>query len=255
MSDPQHPRDSVGPLGPHIRARPFLEARDRSPKLYNILTPEEQAQLRRIASVLEIRAAGVAVYAEGEKAHFLYVLDKGLVRISRHIESGQRQILAFMFPGDLFGLAEDGRYVNSAETIAAATVYRLPFRELRRLMTRDPQLPLHLLIKAVHDLRAAQRQLIVLGQFDVRLRLASFLTELCQHLDFYDAARHVLKIPMNRFDVADYLGTSPESIARAFGKLERDRIVRRSAPRTIELLQPEELARLAHGHMPGSSDD
>jgi len=104
-------------------------------------------------------------------------------------------------------------------------------------------------------LQAAQRQLIVLGQFDVRLRLASFRTDLCQHLDFYDAARHVLKIPMNRFDVADNLGTSPKSIARAFGKLERDGIVWRSAPRIIELLQPEELARLARGDMPSRSDD
>jgi len=247
--------DNPKPTGPVIRARSFLEARERVPKIYNVLTPEEQTQLRRIAVIEEFRATGTAIFAEGEKAHFLYILDKGLVRIYSHTERGGRQILAFMLPGDFFGLAEEGRYVNSADTINAATVYRIPTRDLRRLMLREPQLPFHLLVKAVHDLRAAQRQLLVLGQHDVLRRLVSFLADLCQHEDFFDADRQVLRIPMNRFDIADYLGTSTESIARAFGKLERDKIIKRSSPRRIELLQLEQLARLAHGRPPSNTED
>lgn len=44
-------------------------------------------------------------------AHFLYAVGEGVMRISSHQEDGDRQILAFMWPGDLFGLAENGRYM------------------------------------------------------------------------------------------------------------------------------------------------
>ena len=49
---------------------------------------------------------------------------------------------------------------------------------------------------------------------------------------------------MSRFDIADYLETSPESVARALAALEREELLRRSSPRNVELLDPEGLGRL-----------
>jgi Mn-dependent DtxR family transcriptional regulator len=52
---------------------------------------------------------------------------------------------------------------------------------------------------------------------------------------------------MSRFDIADYLGTSPESVARAFAKLERDGFLRRASPRSVQFLNADGLARLVRG--------
>lgn len=49
------------------------------------------------------------------------------------------------------------------------------------MLLREPQLQLHLVLKAAHELRAAQRQIIVLGQQDAYRRLASFLVEFSRH--------------------------------------------------------------------------
>ena len=77
-----------------------------------------------------------------------------------------------MWPGDLFGIAEDGRYVNSAESLTTAAIFRFPLERLRHLLLSEPLLQLHMLTKVAHELRNAQRQIIVLGQFNnVKRRL------------------------------------------------------------------------------------
>jgi len=57
----------------------------------------------------------------------------------------------------------------------------------------------------------------------------------------------VLKLPVNRFDLADFIGAAPESAARAFAKLERLGYIRRVTSRTIEILDEEGLRSVQHG--------
>lgn len=232
---------------PKIIASEFWAADRQRPVLGNLLSPAEQAQLANIATVLTYQAAGVVIITEGEDAHFIYLIDEGVVRISRNLPDGARQVLGFMWPGDMLGLMEAGRYVNSAETLTPATLFRLPLDRLQGLLLREPLLQLHILTKAAHELRKAQRQLIVLGQLNNGKRLASFLLDCRQHVSFFDSATRQLRLPMSRFDIADYLGTSPESVARAFAALERQGFVRRLSPRTVELIDADGLGRFVRG--------
>ncbi len=235
---------------PTIIATEFCAADRRRPLLENLLSPAEQAELADIATILTYQAGGVVIFTEGEDAHFLYLIDEGVIRICRHLPDGARQVLGFMWPGDMLGLMEAGRYVNAAETLTPATVFRLPLDRLERLLLSEPPLQLHMLTKAAHELRRAQRQLIVLGQLNNTKRLASFLLDSRQHVSFFDSATGRLRLPMSRFDIADYLGTSPESVARAFAALERGGLVRRTSPRMVQLLDPDALARFVRGIPP-----
>jgi CRP-like cAMP-binding protein len=93
---------------PEIRARPFDKISDRPSGIENLLSQKEQEELRAIATVLDYRRGGITIFSEGEDAHFVYAIDEGVVRVSRHAENGQRQILAFMVPGDLAEYADQG---------------------------------------------------------------------------------------------------------------------------------------------------
>lgn len=239
------------PEGISVRARPFSAVSDGPTRIHNVLTRQEQKALSDISTVLELSRGRTPIFSEGSKAEFLYALGSGVVRIYRHTRRGERQILAFLFPGDLFGLAEDGRYVNSAETVTETTVYRLPLRQLRRLLLREPLLQLHLLIKAAHDLRTAQRQIIIVGQQQSDRRLACLLADLCQSHGLFDDAERTLRLPMLRPDIADYLAVSAESVSRAFGRLERKNLVRRLSATLIEIPSLSRLARFAQGNDAG----
>ncbi len=199
------------------------------------LTASEKAELARLAQVIDFRTAGSDIFSQGDEAGFIYLLTDGVVRTCHTLRNGERQILAFHWPGDIFGLAEHGRYVSEARTVAPSRVYRFPVAKLERFLLKNPKVQDGLLVKSMHDLRLAQRQLIVIGRFDVPRRLAAFLIDCSAHAHYFDSTTKVLCLPMSREDIADYLGTSAETVTRALGRLERDGMLRRTTPRTIEL--------------------
>ena len=229
---------------PEIRARLIDRTRDVPSQIENLLSRKEQVEFRKIATVLDYGRAGSTVFAEGEDAHFVYSVAAGVVRISRHSDGGRRQVLALMLPGDLFGLPDAGIYVNSAEVTCPATLYRVPWAELRKLLAREPAMQLNLLNKVAFDLREAQRRIMVLGQQNTYQRLASLLLDFAQHPAFFDKARAQVTLPLSRFDIADYLGTAPETVARGFLRLEREDLVRRVTTREIQIRDMEGLQRL-----------
>jgi CRP-like cAMP-binding protein len=199
------------------------------------LSMSEKAELSRLAQVIDFRTAGTQVFAQGDDAAFVYLLTEGLVRLCHSLRNGERQIVAFHWPGDLFGLAEQGRYVHSAETVAPTRVYRFPVRRLENFLLKNPNVQDGFLVKATHDLRHTQRQLIVMGRFDMPKRLANFLLDCSAHPQYFDQTSHVLTLPMSRYDIADYLGTSAETVTRAFTRLEAEGMLHRVTARAVAL--------------------
>lgn len=237
---------------PQIRARSFDGTFGGPRTTANPLSCNEQGQIRRMSSVLDFRR-GEIVFAEGDEARFVYFVDSGVIRISRCAENGQRQILAFRAPGDLFGLPDAGRYINSAEAVCAARIYGLAWNRMQQMMREEPQLQMNLLMKVVCNFRQAQERIMTLGQQNIYQRLATFLLDFLRVPEFFDEERALLNLPVNRFDLADYLGTVPQSAARAFTILEDRGLVRRVTSRTIEILDIAGLQLLQRGPRRGHS--
>jgi len=222
---------------PQIRIRaanPWLAGHGVEPD-HIPLSPADQSELARLADVITFETKGSYILTQGEPARFLYLLSDGVLMASRVLNHGDRQVVAFYWPGDLFGLAEAGSYVNSIEAITACTVLRFPVSALEAFFLKNPAIQHRFLIKAIHDLRTTQRQLIVMGRFDIARRLAVFLLDCSGHESYFDSATKIITLPMSRYDIADYLGTSAESITRAIAALEQRGLVRRVTPRAIEL--------------------
>jgi CRP-like cAMP-binding protein len=228
---------------PEIRAR-SIDSPGGTDAIPNLLSPDHQFLLKGISTLVEWGNGKGAIFTEGEDASFLYTVASGMVRVSRYTESGRRQILTFVLPGGVFGFPESGAYANSAKPVGSVALYRVPWNRLNELLQREPQLQATFMTRLVFDLQRAQSHLLVLGQQNVTQRIASFLLDLMQHEDFYDARGNLLLLPVSRFDLADYLGTSPETVARALAKLEGDKILVRVSSRQIAIPHPERLSAL-----------
>jgi CRP-like cAMP-binding protein len=199
------------------------------------LSASDKAELSRLAEIIEYKTVGSQILFQGQKASFLYLLADGVVGSNHILNCGDRQIVSFYWPGDLFGLAEKGVYVNSAEALTPCVVYRFPIGKLEQFLLDNPKVQHSFVIKAVHDLRSAQRQLVAMGRFDIARRLAIFLLDCSGHEHYFDLAAQALTVPMTRYHIADYLGTSAESVTRAFGLLESKGLLHRLTARTLEL--------------------
>ena len=57
------------------------------------------------------------IYAEGEKSGYVFKVLSGVVRVSKLLPDGRRQISAFHLPGEMFGFEADAFHHASAEAV------------------------------------------------------------------------------------------------------------------------------------------
>jgi CRP/FNR family transcriptional regulator len=224
---------------PLLRATLFGGGNDNA--MVQILTEKQQTELASIATEVHFRPRAT-VYSADSSAHSAFIVKEGIVKAFRDFASGRQRVLAFLFPGDVFGLAENGRYVNAVETVTPTTCFKIPVSALTDMFVRDGELELQFLFKITHELREAQRQQIILTRRDSRGRVAMFLRMLQRRNG--DSSR--IELAMSRVDIARYLGLSSEAVSRATARLSREGIVAFPSLHVAEILNRSQFDRLTH---------
>jgi CRP-like cAMP-binding protein len=212
------PRDRA----PSLRAVPFNQSEGQGH--VQLLSRPQQTQLTNLSTRVRVPSRTI-LYSEATAAAAVYLVSEGVIKTFRDLPSGKRRVLAFLFPQDLFGLAEDGLYVNTAQSVTAVTLYRLQAKELTEALLRDAELDHQFLMKVTHELRKSQRQIIAVGRRDAIGRVAMFLDMLENQTPRSTTRSDVVRIPMSRSDIANYLGMSLEAVSRASKALERSGII------------------------------
>ncbi len=232
------------PAGPAIRAvDPWLPGNTARRNSSQLLSNEERARLAAIASIARFRR-GENIYASGEPADAIFNVISGVVKTYTPAADGGEHIAAFLYPQDLFGLAEEAHYTNSAKAITPVTVYALPVSALRRQFTKDAALEFHVIVKLCHGLREAQRHALLLAQRYALSKLAMFL-QLQEHVQAVDGAPSEIYLPMDRSDIADYVGMSLAAVSRGFRDLAARRVIRIRDRRHMKILDRKAFDKLA----------
>ena len=239
--DTKHVRAADRALRPVLRATPFRHGNDRA--MVQILTEKQQTELGTIATEVCFQRR-VSVYRSDSPAHSVFIVKEGMVKAFLDLSSGRQRVLAFLFPGDVFGLAEDGHYVNSTQAVTPTTCFKIPIGALTDVFLRDSELELQFLVKMTNELREAQRQQIILTRLGARARIAMFLRILERRLG-NDSSR--IELAMSRTDIARYLGLSSEAVSRAFGRLHREGIAGFPSLHVAQILDRHQFERLALG--------
>lgn len=207
--------------------------------------------LARVAQRIFI-PAGKTFIEEGAIASFFFDITNGDVRVHKSLADGRRQITGFMSTGDFLGLSVSSEYAFSAEAINDVQLCRFDRPSLLLMFTEFPLLERKLLNVATHEMVIAQEQMLLLGRKTALERVASFIqARLELHAPAPCASRTnesiCLTLPMNRTDLADYLGLTVETISRSFAHLKRDGLIDFSQPHVIAVLKPSRIAALTIG--------
>ena len=210
------------------------------------LAPHELERLNAI--VVEARLEpGQPVFYEGDPADYVFNVTRGVIRLSKTLPDGRRQVTGFAFPADFLGFAFRDAYGFTAEAITAATLCRFPRRKLIALFDEFPQLERRLLAVASNELEAAQEQMLLLGRKSARERLASFLLTMSRRAEERGEPASPVELPMGRPDIADFLGLTTETVSRTFTRLTRDGLIEPLSPTLQHLPDREALAEIAEG--------
>lgn len=210
------------------------------------LSADEQKRLVSIMTPIEV-PAHKAIFEEASPASHVFNVTAGAVKIYKLLPDGRRQVTGFLFPGDFLGLTHNDSYAYSAEALTPTELCRFPRRKLEALLQEMPKLERRLLGIASHELAAAQDQMMLLGRKSARERVVSLLLMLSNSAVKRGRPPDPVALPMNRGDIADYLGLTMETVSRVLSQLKTKGLIQLLDEKQVRLAKPEALREIATG--------
>jgi CRP/FNR family transcriptional regulator len=208
------------------------------PALHRELAPGEKSRLISIGSTSSL-PDHTLVFGQGDEADALYTLLSGVIHIHLTLPDGRRQIVGFLYPGDLLGFAFGGTYVYGADSVTPVRLRRYPRADFDRLCERTPNLQRALLHVAANELTLAQDHMMILGRQSARERVASFFLRQAERTVSSGESGKRLWLPMRKLDIADYLGLTNETVSRTLSWFKQRGAIRSLSRTTFEILDSE----------------
>jgi CRP/FNR family transcriptional regulator len=215
----------------------------RDLSICNVLNDEELTRFTDIVHDIHV-APGQSLFYEGDPAEHLFVIREGCARVYKLLADGRRMITGFLFPSDIVGFADAGRYSYGGEAITGLTACRMPRKRLFEYFETYPSLERRMLEIATNELAASQDQMLLLGRKSALEKLASFLHVLLRRHERRGVTGDHLHLPMSRSDIGDHLGLTTESVSRCFTQLRKMGVIRLESAQKVAIADREALIRL-----------
>ncbi len=205
------------------------------------------AAMRKLGTMQRLQPEQT-VFHEGDAAQRVFMLTHGVLKIYTLLGDGRRQVTGFMFPGDFLGISVDDEYAFTVEALEPSELWWFSRAQFDTFLQEHPSLERELYRLAVHELAAAQQQMVLLGRKNAAERLASFFLDLLTRAERQSGIREDrFDLPMSRLDIADYLGLTKETVSRMLAELRNRGLIRLAAQDRVEILDRDGLAEMAEG--------
>jgi CRP/FNR family transcriptional regulator, nitrogen fixation regulation protein len=199
------------------------------------------AHLRSTASYRR----GQEIYGAGESAEFWYHLLSGAARKCALLADGRRRIVDFLLPGDFFGFRARHQRNFAVEAIIPGTIVATyPRRRIEVAADTDPALGRWVRETAFESISRSQGRVLITGRVTALEKVGSFLVEMgCRS---FDRIEQTVVLPMSRYDIADYLGLSVETVSRALTGFKQRGAIRFVGPHRVRLIDRRALENDQH---------
>lgn len=191
--------------------------------------PDEIAYLENFKIGESRLARGERIIEQGERGHGIFTLLEGLLIRFRSLEDGRRQIVNFMFPGDLVGLqgAFDDPATHSVEALLPSRLCVFNRARFHTLVRDRPQLGFDLTWLAAKEETALEEHIVALGRRSAKERVCYLAVWLLHRASATGMAEggNNLTVTITQAQIADMLGLSLVHTNRTVKALERAGLV------------------------------
>lgn len=165
------------------------------------------------------RRRGERIYTREDPVDHWYRVVSGMARKSTLFADGRRRIVDFLLPGDFFGFtARDERYFDVEAIIDGTVVACYPRSMVETLAAADPMIGRQVREMAYESISRLQARILILGEVTALKKVRAFLIEMVDRSAKSTDGAVVLR--MSRYDIADYLALSVETVSRAMTLLQ-----------------------------------
>lgn len=203
--------------------------------IFNHLTDEMMDKIGSKAKHRHIKK-GEYLYQAGDSNDSLYIINHGVIRISRLAANGKEQLVRLLYPGDFTGewaiFNQEKDHEEYAEAIRDSKICIIERADMNDILDEHPVITRFLLKEIADRLNQSERQAMTLSTENVLSRIIFFLE---QNMDNQLGDHQTVELPMSRKDIASYLGTTPETVSRKFKELEEAGYIIQRGSKKIEI--------------------
>jgi CRP-like cAMP-binding protein len=202
------------------------------------LTRHDRHEQRNLSTFLVPR--GRALFWEGEEqAHKIEIVE-GVVRAVRLLENGNRQILAFYWPGDVVMPTQSTCQQFTAEAVTDCRVQR---SKVSGVCRGDQPCGAHQVLADTLSL------VLTMSQKNCVARIAWLLLRIRAHLPADPKRPDALRIQLSRADIADHVGTSLETVCRTLAEFRTKKLIDLPNRKTIRFVDLQGLQKISGGRV------
>lgn len=193
----------------------------------------EPAQLRSLAKLRRFDREQ-DIYGQEVRSDTWYRVLSGSARKYLMRADGRRQLVDIYLPGDLFGFTAHLYHRFAVQAVADGTLIACyPRQRVEALALEDSETALEIRTQIFEALERLQEQLLVIGTMTAQEKVREFLVYF--HHRISAGRDESLALPISRYDIADMLGISAETVCRAFTDLQERGVISLQGPRRIRI--------------------
>lgn len=190
---------------------------------------------------------GETLYSEGDQLQSYYCVRSGRVRIFKTTGKGQTLILRIAGPGEVLGLESvvvQKRATSGAQMLEVGVVCATDRKVVLELIRKDPRTAGRVIDTLASRLRDSDEERLALARLTVRERMARLLLLFAQSFGVPGQNGFPIPLGLTRQDLAELVGTAPETLIRALREF-RDEGILEASRREITILDKRRLVRTA----------
>jgi CRP-like cAMP-binding protein len=198
----------------------------QSELLFEVLTSDEKKLVYDAMEPLIIKKGSLLFYEDGVPTG-IFQIKKGKAKKFKRSFSGSEQIFYIYTPNDVLGyhaLFGEERYQDSCEALEDLEVNFIAKDVFFQLLQDIPALQRTFIKNIGHEFGVLANIIAVLAQKNLNTRLAINLLILENRFQKHHKER--IGIDLTREDLANIIGTSPESLGRSLKQFKEERIIR-----------------------------
>ena len=183
---------------------------------------------------------GQEICGQSDPAEYWYCVVSGAARRYVLRADGRRQIVGLLLPGDFFGFTGGDEYDVTVEAVGEGTVVAAyPRRRVEMLADSDPAIAREIRQIVFEALSRLQSQLLIIGRITALEKVGSFILEMAARLS--QGRDDSVALPVSRYDIADYLAVSVETVSRSLTDLKHRGVIKLSGTRTVKIVDRDAL--------------
>lgn len=210
------------------------------------LSAEEWADVKERGATLAV-AAGQAIFREGDPARYVYVIEKGHVKISRNSPLGREVTVAIRKAGEVVGIAEALGGMERccyAEALEPCALWQMEGTKFIEMLHLRPGLAVKVATTLGQRLREAENLFSNMVALEVDRRLARLLVSLADRFGVPGQRGVKIDIPLTQQDLATMIGSSRQTVTTTLQRF-KDGGLLAVGKKSLEVVDPDGLRKIA----------